>query len=402
MTSDEQEPKISGLESAVEDTETVSDSRLRTLDSGLPATRHSSAVTPHCPSISVIVPVYNGGRQLRLCLDAIAASVCDAPFELIVADDCSTDASGDAARARGAEVVRLAKRSGPAAARNRGAERARGGVLFFIDADVVVRPDTLARVADALRERPEVAAVFGSYDDAPADAGIVSRYKNLLHHYVHQHSNEEAATFWAGCGAVRRAAFDAAGGFDESRYARPSIEDIELGCRLRRRGLRIRLDKALQVKHLKRWTLASLARTDIFSRAVPWSRLIFEGGGRIPDDLNLRTRDRASAALAVASVALVVSSGFAFAWRAEAAAALVVAALAALAAVLFLNRRLFGFFRRLHGARFAAPAYALHLLYFLYSSAAFAFCFCEHALGRARVAAREEERAPEPRRIKDV
>lgn len=339
------------------------------------------------------MPVYNGGAGFVSCLDALAASVCDEPFEVVVVDDCSTDGSGDVARARGARVVRLGERSGPAAARNRGAADSRGGVLLFIDADVIVRRDTLARVLEFFRTHAGVAAVFGSYDDAPADAHAVSRYKNLLHHYVHQHSNEEAETFWAGCGAVRRAAFEEVGGFDERRYARPSIEDIELGRRLRRRGHSIRLDKGLRVKHLKRWTLASLIGTDVLARAVPWSRLIFEGGEGVPDDLNLRTRDRAGALLAGAGVALVAASaGLAFVSMTAAAAALA-CALAALAVVLYLNRGLFRFFYRLHGATFAARAFLLHLLYFLYSGAAFAFCFVEHALGgasrRGRAAGRE-------------
>ena len=58
---------------------------------------------------------------------------------------------------------------------------------------------------------------------------MVSQYRNLLHHFVHQHGHAEASTFWAGCGAIRRAAFDAVGGFDAARFPRPSIEDIELG-----------------------------------------------------------------------------------------------------------------------------------------------------------------------------
>jgi GT2 family glycosyltransferase len=352
------------------------------------------------PHISVVVPVYNGGAGFVSCLDALSASACGEPFEVLVVDDSSTDGSGDAARARGFEVVRLDERSGPAAARNRGAERARGEVLFFVDADVVVRPETLARAAATLRARPDVAAVFGSYDDAPADPHAVSRYKNLLHHYVHQHSNEEAGTFWAGCGAVRRAAFGRAGGFDARRYARPSIEDIELGCRLRRLGLRILLDKELRVKHLKRWTLASLIGTDVFARAVPWSRLILEGGGRVPDDLNLRTRDRASAALAGASVAFVAASALALAWASLAASLVLLAcAVAALGATLYLNRSLVRFFYRLHGATFAAQSSLLHLLYFLYSGAAFAFCFCEHALG---VGARGRGGAGRERRVTDA
>ena len=55
-----------------------------------------------------------------------------------------------------------------------------------------------------LREEPGIAAVFGSYDDEPGAPNLVSQYRNLLHHFVHQTGRTEASTFWTGCGAVRR------------------------------------------------------------------------------------------------------------------------------------------------------------------------------------------------------
>ena len=344
-------------------------------------------VTDEMPFVSVVVPVYNGGAQLGACLDALLASNHEAR-EVIVADDCSTDGSAAEAAARGCEVVRLAARSGPAAARNRGAARARGALIVFVDADVQVRPDTLRRFASLFRERPRLAAAFGSYDDEPAAPGFFSQYKNLQHHYVHQHSSARAETFWAGCGAIRREALEAAGGFDERRYRRPSVEDIELGLRLRRAGREIALVHDIQVKHLKRWTLASLLRSDIFGRALPWSRLIV-GSGALVNDLNLRVSDRLSAALAWAALALAVFSA--------AAPILLAPAVAALAAVLFINRRYYGFFLRSRGARFATGAFAMHLLYYLYGSAAFALCWGRHALrkGDGGAAARFQRPAPE-------
>src|SRR6185503_11999663 len=92
-------------------------------------------------------------------------------------------------------------------------------------------------------------------------------------HYVHQHGAEEAATFWSGCGVIRREAFLEHGGFS-SKYQLPSIEDIELGYTLKRHGHRIRLDKTLQVKHLKRWTISNLLHSDIIARGLPWTQLI--------------------------------------------------------------------------------------------------------------------------------
>ena len=324
--------------------------------------------------ISVIVPVYNGGPQLARCLDALCSSDFRC-YEIIVVDDHSTDGSAAEGCWRGLRVLQLAARSGPAAARNHGARCAHGDVLLFVDADVVMRPDTLGRIAALFDERPDVTAAFGSYDDAPDAPGFVSQYKNLLHHFVHQRSSSEAGTFWAGCGAVRRATFESVGGFDEGRYARPSVEDIELGYRLRRAGFHVVLDRGLQVKHLKRWTLLSLLRTDIFNRALPWSRLILESGGLV-NDLNLRVRDRVCAGLvglAFASLALSYFSPL-----------LLAGAMGALAAAFLLNLDLYRFLVARRGVWFAARSFAMQCLYYFYSGVVFALCSGTHALKMAR------------------
>jgi GT2 family glycosyltransferase len=245
--------------------------------------------------VSVVVPAYNNAGELSQCLSALRTAA-SADTELIVVDDASSDDVLSTAARWGARVLRLARNAGPAAAWNHGARYARGQILFFVDADVVVPNNAIGRIRTILDCHGEIAAVFGSYDANPAAPGLVSQYRNLLHHFVHQTGKAEAATFWAGCGAVRRAAFERVGGFDEQRFPRPSIEDIELGYRLRRAGYRIFLDKSLQSMHLKRWTLRSVMRTDIVHRAIPWSRLIIESG-ETPDDLNVQGSQRASVAL---------------------------------------------------------------------------------------------------------
>lgn len=318
--------------------------------------------------LSVIVPVYNGGSQLEQCLDALLASdFCD--YEIIVVDDDSTDGSAAVCRARGIEVFKMAARLGPAAARNHGVARARGNVLLFIDADVVVRPDTLARVSERFNKEKGVSAVFGSYDDTPDAPNFFSQYKNLVHHLVHQQACSQAVTFWAGCGAVRREAFEAVGGFDESNYLRPSIEDIELGYRLSRAGFEIVLDKDIQVKHLKRWTFGSLLRTDIFNRALPWSRLILERGGMI-NDLNLRVSERVCVMLVGAALTLLLLSYF--------STFLFVGGVGLLGMVFVLNLPLYRFFRTRRGTGFAMRSFSVHILYYCYSGLVFALSYCAH------------------------
>ena len=82
--------------------------------------------------------------------------------------------------------------------------------------------DAARLFAQVFATEPDVSAVFGSYDASPPARGIVSEYRNLLHHYVHQTSGGLATTFWAGLGAVRREAFVAVDGFDDWRFRSPS------------------------------------------------------------------------------------------------------------------------------------------------------------------------------------
>ena len=317
------------------------------------------------PFISVIIPVYNGEKFLPGCLDAlVSGSYRD--YELIVVDDCSTDRSVEISREKGARVLKTPRQSGPGGARNLGAEHARGEVLLFVDADVVVKPDTIDRVAANFMDHPEVAAVFGSYDDEPAEKNFISQYKNLFHRFVHQQARSEAETFWAGCGAIRRDVFLAVDGFDAQRYPRPAIEDIELGYRMRAKGHRILLDKQLQAKHLKRWTLKSLVHADIFCRAVPWSMLIFESKGMV-NDLNLQTTDRISAGLLGLSLLLLPFAVL--------KPQLLLLILVLLALIPILNHKFYRFFYHRKGLAFAILAFPLHLLYYFYSASTFVLCW---------------------------
>jgi GT2 family glycosyltransferase len=193
--------------------------------------------------------------------------------------------------------------AGPAAARNAGVARTEADVLLFVDADVVVHPDAVGKVAAALAPGSDVDAVFGAYDDAPAAPGVVSQYRNLLHHHVHATSGGAAQTFWAGLGAVRRDNFAAAGGFDEERFPDPAVEDIDLGMRLAADGGRVVLDPEIRGRHLKRWGLGRMIATDFARRGVPWARLALERGVG-GTELNLGWRHRIGA---LASVGIAAS-----------------------------------------------------------------------------------------------
>jgi hypothetical protein len=178
---------------------------------------------------------------------------------------------------------------------------------------------------------------------------------------VHQTSRQNAATFWAGCGAIRRRSFEKAGGFDAGQYQGAMIEDIELGHRMRALGMRIRLEPSIQVKHLKRWTLLAMVRSDIFSRGIPWMRLLLRDARQSGEigDLNLKLSGTLSVALAWTGACLILLS----LWF----PILLYGAWPALALGFFINLPTYRFFYKARGLLFAVGVLPLHFLYHLYN-----------------------------------
>ncbi len=255
----------------------------------------------------------------------------------------------------GALSVTVPYASGPATARNAGAAVAEKEIFLFVDADVVIPPDTVQRVGEEFARHPGVAALFGSYDTSPGDPDFLSQYRNLMHHYVHQCAEEVAGTFWAGLGAIRAEAFRAIGGFDAA-YGVPCIEDIELGVRLRDAGRKIRLIKSLQGCHLKRWTPVGMLKTDLWQRGVPWMCLIL-ARGKARTDLNIGWASRWSTLLVYFGVALLPWGVRSIVWGGV--------ALTALLFVVGLNMPFYRFLAQRRGIGFALRSIPWHLLYYL-------------------------------------
>jgi len=230
--------------------------------------------------ISIIIPVYRDIAFLKKCLEALkkAQDTTRYTSEIIVIDDCSPNCTdiADLAASYKYRYKKLEKRSGPAMARNLGVDISLGQVLFFVDADVVIETNCLNQVGDfLLGNNTHYCAVIGSYMKEIYAKDFPTNFKNLMHHYVHQNSSENAPHFWTGCGAVQKDAFYSVKGFDID-YKDAIIEDVDFGYRLIKKGYSIYLDKKLQVKHLKKYTLVSLFHSDFFHRAIPMSKLILK------------------------------------------------------------------------------------------------------------------------------
>ncbi|MDG2304732.1 MAG: glycosyltransferase family 2 protein [Candidatus Binatia bacterium] len=315
--------------------------------------------------IVVVIPAFEAAQLLPLSVAAWRRQ-CD---RIIVVDPGSTDATASVAKSLGAEVMVLGHRGGPAEARNAGVKAASGStVVVFSDADCVPADDAYTRVQEAFRASPSLVSLTGSYDAFPAARNFASLYMNIRHFATHQQARQTNATFWAGCGAVRTTAFEASGGFDAKRYPKPMIEDIELGYRLRRLG-EMRLDPKLQTKHLKHWTIASVIKTDIQCRALPWSELLTTSG-EIPNDLNVSLRERMAAAIAPLALIAGPIGILSILWSRP---SLGLASLVVLMLSVACNWRLLSTFARNGGWWFAATAWAFHQVHLIYSALCFLY-----------------------------
>jgi glycosyltransferase involved in cell wall biosynthesis len=177
--------------------------------------------------ISFVVPAHNEQACLGRTLQAIheAARATGEPYEVIVADDASTDATAEVARTAGAIVVPVNNRQ-IAATRNAGGRAARGERLFFVDADTVIRPKV-------------VAAALRHMDRGAAGGGAPARFEGPVPLYAH------LIMWWFGLlmrlggmtgGAFMfctREAFKATGGFDERLFG---AEDAAMCWALKREG----------------------------------------------------------------------------------------------------------------------------------------------------------------------
>lgn len=329
------------------------------------------------PTVSVVMPTWTWDGCFERCAGAALDRVRETAAtgtELLVVFDGAADGLPTFLADPRCRVLAAGERGGPARARNIGAAAARGDILFFVDSDVELAADAVERVRAAFGAAPDLMALFGTYDDAPACDGTVSQFRNLLHHHTHFSHPGKAETFWSGCGAIRAAVFADLGGFDES-FVHPSVEDIELGMRLKAMGAWIELDPLLRCKHHKSWSLRSMVVTDICQRAVPWTRLIMDSG-EVPATLNLDWGNRACGAAAVLTALALPAAAIWRRWEFLAGVPVLLAAMA------WMHGDFYRICLRRRGPAFALASFGLHGLFYFYSTLTFAAVVATTTAGR--------------------
>lgn len=212
------------------------------------------------PDITVVVPVFNKRAFLPRCLGSVLDAAGRAgAVEVIVIDDGSTDGSDTVAEelCRGRAAFTRESHRTIAAVRNAGARRAAAPLLSFLDCDIVVPPDYFLTLREVF-SRDDVAAT-GCRVSLPHDASWIERTWDRLHTLP---ADDFRAYLNSGNFAVRRAAFEAVGGFAESLQ---TGEDAELGQRLTDAGYRIWETRRLAVLHLDNpQTLRAFYRKEVW------------------------------------------------------------------------------------------------------------------------------------------
>lgn len=215
------------------------------------------------PLVSIVIPARDAEATLAETLSSIGRLERRACVETIVVDDGSRDRTAELARAAGARVV-AAEGRGVSDARNTGARHARGAIVFFVDADVVLPADAVDLVVARL-DGEGYDAVTGRLSAVHRFPGFGSQYKNLWMAYTYEALPDDVSLFYTSAAAIRRNLFLELGGFTW-RFERPSVEDTAFGQVLGDRGCRVRAEKALAVEHLKSYRPWDVLRVD-FARA---------------------------------------------------------------------------------------------------------------------------------------
>lgn len=190
----------------------------------------------HSVKVSVVVPVYNGGRGISATIEHVIKQSL-VPWEIIVVDDGSTDHTPEVLRGFGDKIIVLRKENGgPAAARNCGIRAASGDFVAFTDSDAFPDREWLANLLKGF-DTPRVAGVGGVVNGI--NTGILPEYADIKRFYDPGRDGE-GVSYLVTCNACfRRDVLVEAGLFDE-RFRKPGAEDAELCVRIKALGYEFR------------------------------------------------------------------------------------------------------------------------------------------------------------------
>lgn len=232
--------------------------------------------------ISVIIPVRDGGEDLRRCLDALDAQCTEQEVELVVIDSSSSDGSDEVARSHGARVETIpVAEFNHGATRNLGAELSGGDTLVFTSQDAYAEnPDWLERLTRPLDDDADLAGVYGRqlphHDATPPERFFLDFLYGLRPRTQRASAPDELSMettlFSNANAAIRRAAWE------QFRFADDIImsEDQEWATRALLAGWALRYEPEAAVRHSHPYTVWSAFRR-FFDSGVSADRAYLAG-----------------------------------------------------------------------------------------------------------------------------
>jgi glycosyltransferase involved in cell wall biosynthesis len=223
--------------------------------------------------ISIVIPTYNSSRFMPNLLESIFKQAVE-DMEVIIVDDCSKDDTVNIAKKYPVSVIQMEKNGGPARARNRGVNEAKGDIIFFLDSDVLVLDGTVREVKKYFENNPSANCVIGVCATEPLNKGFVPTYMAMFE-YIHLVSARDGrvSVFAPRCGAIKKELFQRVGGYKES-YKGADVEDFELARRINRVDS-IHLNPKILVRHQFVNNFNEAVR-NYFKRAVMWIHLFLK------------------------------------------------------------------------------------------------------------------------------
>lgn len=229
------------------------------------------------PSVSVIIPNYNGEGLLRECLDSVEAQGYP-DLEIIVVDDASQDQGADiAAKDPNVRLIQNTKNSGFAYSVNRGIEAATKDYLLLLNNDVVLQDGFIEAMAQAISQSERIFSVSSKmlrYKE-PELIDDTGDFINVLG-WGWKRGDGMPARFFetadrvfsacAGAGIYRASSFDEIGLFDENHFA--YLEDIDIGWRAMIYGYENRYEPSAKCLHIGSATMAEGARHSSFKVSI--------------------------------------------------------------------------------------------------------------------------------------
>ena len=213
-------------------------------------------------AISVIMPCYNRAYDLHRVLEAYDQQIGDVPFEVIAIDDASSDGtnqllSGYQAQRYRLTVLQQDRNQGPAAARNRGIEKASNELILFVGDDILPQNDFIQRHLIAHRSKPQTEVAILGRSLWPPDAPVNTLMAHIdgvgaqqfSYHFLQHGRSYDFRHFYTSNISLKTEFLKSEKNWFDTSFPYAAFEDVELSYRLAKRGMQIIYDQSPLAYH---------------------------------------------------------------------------------------------------------------------------------------------------------